>query len=75
MENLRILEEVLRRSKNDPWRRECLAGVQKYEEAFRAIRSKLTEEEQEALDLYIGACEAWYESHMFVAFQLGREGF
>lgn len=75
MENLRILEEVLRRSKNDPWCRECLAGVQKYEEAFRAIRSKLTEEEQEALDLYIGACEAWCESHMFVAFQLGREGF
>lgn len=42
MENLRILEEVLRRSKNDPWCREYLAGVQKYEEAFRAIRSKLT---------------------------------
>ena len=75
MENLRILEEVLRRSKNDPWCRECLAGVQKYEEAFRTIRSKLAEEEQEALDLYIGACEARCESQMFVAFQLGREGF
>ena len=75
MENLRILEEVLRRSKNDPWCRECLARVQKYEEAFRAIRSSLPEAEQEQLDRYIGACEAWCESHMFVAFQLGREGF
>ena len=75
MENLRILEEVLRRSKHDPWCRECLAEIQKHEETFLAIRSGLTEEEREQLDLYIGACEAWCESHMFVAFQLGREGF
>ena len=34
--------------------------------------SPLTEAEQEQLDLYIGACEAWCESHMFVAFSLGR---
>ena len=75
MENLRIREAVFQRSKTDPWCRECLAAVQKYEEAFHTIRSRLPEEEREQLDLYIGACEAWCESHMFVAFELGREGF
>ena len=73
MENLKILEEVMRRSKDDPWCRECGQYIQQYEEAFHAIRSKLTEEEQEQLDLYIGACEARCDSHIFVAFQLGRE--
>lgn len=74
MENQRILEEVLRRSKDDPWCRECLEQIEAYENAFHTIRSRLTEEEQEQLDLYIGACEAWCESHMFVAYHLGREG-
>ena len=73
MENLAILEEVLHRSKEDPWCRECLEQIQQYGDAFHAIRSKLTAEEQEQLDLYIGACEAWCESHMFVAYHLGRE--
>ena len=73
MENQKILEEVLLRSKEDPWCRECLQRIQKYEEAFLAIRDKLSESEQEQLDLYIGACEAWCESHIFVAYQLGRE--
>lgn len=73
MEHLKMIEEVLRRSKDDPWCRECLADIQKHEEAFLAIRDRLTEAEQEQLDLYIGACEAWCESHMFVAFELGRE--
>ena len=73
MENLAILEEVLHRSKEDSWCQESLEQIQQYEDAFHAIRSKLTEEEQEQLDLYIGACEAWCESHMFVAYHLGRE--
>ena len=73
MENLRIQEEVFRRSKTDPWCRECLQQIAQYSDAFHAIRGKLTEEEQEQLDLYIGACEDWCESHMFVAFELGRE--
>ncbi len=72
MENQNILPEVFRRSKEDPRCRECLEQIQKYEDSFHAIRSKLTEAEQEQLDLYIGACEAWCESHMFVAFSLGR---
>ena len=61
MENLAILEEVLRRSKEDPWCRECLEQIQKYEDSFHAIRNKLTEAEQEQLDLYIGACKAMTE--------------
>ena len=73
MEDQELMQEVLRRAKTDPWCRECIADIQKYEEAFLAIRNKLTEEEQEQLDLYIGACEAWCESHMFVAYHLGRE--
>ena len=73
MENQKILEEVLLRSKEDPWCRECLQRIQKYEEAFLAIRDKLSESEREHLDLYIGACEAWCDSHIFVAFQLGIE--
>lgn len=73
MENQRILEDVFRRSKDDPWCREYLAEIEEYTDAFHAIRSRLTEEEQEQLDLYIGACEAWCESHMFVAYRLGRE--
>ena len=73
MDSQMILEEVLRRSKEDPWCRECLRQVQKHEEAFLAIRDKLTEEEQEQLDLYIGACEAFCDSHIFVAFALGQE--
>ena len=73
MENQKTLEEVLFRSKEDPWCRECLQRVQKHEEAFLAIRGKLSEAEQEQLDLYIGACETWCESHIFVAYQLGRE--
>ena len=75
MENQKILQEVLLRSKEDPWCRECLQRIQKYEETFLAIRDKLSEAEQEQLDLYIGACEAWCESHIFVAFELGQEGF
>ena len=73
MENQDILLEVLRRSKEDPWCRECLEQIQQYEDTFHAIRSKLTEEEQEQLDLYIGACEAFCDAHIFVAHQLGRE--
>ena len=73
MENLELLQKVRERSKADPWCRECLQHIQRYEEAFLAIRSRLTEEEQEQLDLYIGACEAWCESHIFVAYQLGNE--
>ena len=73
MENQRILEDVFRRSKDAPWCRECLAEIEEYTDAFHAIRGRLTEEEQEQLDLYIGACEAWCESHMFVAYRLGRE--
>ena len=73
MKYLRIIEEVLRRSKDDPWCRECLEDIQKHEEDFVAIRDKLSEAEQEQLDLYIGACEAWCESHMFVAYELGQE--
>ena len=73
MKNEEILQEVLFRSKEDPWCKECLQQVQKYEEAFLAIRGKLSEAEQEQLDLYIGACEAWCDSHIFVAFQLGIE--
>ena len=75
MENLRILEEVMRRSRDDPWCRECLAAIEEYEEAFHAIRDRLSAEEQEQLDLYIGACEAWCESHIFVAFELGRDSY
>ena len=73
MENQKILEEVLLRSKEDPWCRKCLQRIQKYEEAFLAIRDKLSEAEQDQLDLYIGACEAWCDSHIFVAYQFGRE--
>ena len=69
----KIRKEVMRRSQNDPWCRECLADIQKYEEAFLAIREKLSESEREQLDLYIGSCEAWCESRMFVAFELGQE--
>ena len=73
MENQALLKAVLHRSKEDPWCRECLQQIQKYEEAYHKIRGKLTEEEQEQLDLYIGACEAWCESHLFVAYELGQE--
>ena len=68
-----ILQEVMHRSKNDAWCSECLQDVYRWEDAFLAIRGKLTEEEQEQLDLYIGACEAWCDAHIFVAYQLGRE--
>ena len=73
MDNLRILDEVLRRAKEDPWCRECLAEIAAYEEAFHAIRSGLTRQEQEQLDLYIGACEAWCQAHIFAAYSLGLE--
>ena len=73
MEDQEIIQEVFLRAKEDLWCRECLEQVRKYEEPFLAIRSKLTEEEQEQLDLYIGACEAWCDSHIFVAFSLGKD--
>ena len=73
MEDQEIIQEVFLRAKEDLWCRECLEQVRKYEETFLAIRSKLTEEEQEQLDLYIGACEAWCDSHIFVAFSLGKD--
>ena len=43
------------------------------EEAFHNIRGALPEEQQEQLDLYIGACEAWRQAQLFVAYALGRE--
>lgn len=73
MTNQEILQEVMHRSRNDAWCTECLADVQRREGAFLAIRSRLSPEEQEQLDLYIGACEAWCDAHIFVAFALGRE--
>lgn len=68
-----ILQEVMRRSRYNAWCAECLSYIQRHEDSFLAIRSKLTEEEQEQLDLYIGACEAWCHAHIFIAYQLGRE--
>ena len=73
MEDQELILEVLHRSKNNTWCQECLENVQRYEEAYHCILNKLTEEEQEQLDLYIGACEALCESHMFIAFELGQE--
>ena len=68
-----ILQEVMERSKNDPWCAECLREVQRYEGNYLDIRSRLSPEEQEQLDLYIGACEAFCDAHIFVAHQLGME--
>ena len=73
MENQEILQEVMCRSKADPWCQECLSHINRHEEAFFSIRDKLTDTEQEQLDLYIGACEAFCDSHIFVAYQLGVE--
>lgn len=73
MENQEILQEVMRRAKNDPWCMECLQDVQRHEGNYLTIRGKLSPEEQEQLDLYIGACEAFCDAHIFVAHQLGRE--
>lgn len=69
----KILEEVMRRAKKDTWCTECLKDVQQRESKFLAVRSRLPTEEQEQLDLYIGACEAFCDSHIFVAYQLGKE--
>ncbi len=44
-------------SKQDEWYMELLEQCKSMEPEFRQIKDKLTEEEQEQLDLYISTCE------------------
>lgn len=43
------------------------------EPAFTAIRGKLTEEEQDQLILYMGACDAEREAYIYIAYEMGRD--
>lgn len=52
--------------------RECLAEVERRTPEFPRIRDRLTEEDQEALDLYIAACEEHQYSFVYPAYELGK---
>ena len=45
------------RAKNDPWYQECLRVCREREPELVKLRTSLTPQEQEILDLYIAACE------------------
>lgn len=73
MKHSNLLTMVFQRAKSDEWCRQCREVVDKHENNYLAFLNTLPEEQQEMLELYIGACEAWCDSHIFVAYQLGRE--
>ena len=66
------IKEMQALAKADPWYQECLAEVERREPEFQRIREKLTDEEQEALDLYIAACEELQYSCIYPAYELGK---
>ena len=68
-----IQDRVARAAKTDGWVQECKARMEELEPAYQAIRGMLTPEQQELLDDYIAACEELEYSHIYVAYQLGRE--
>ena len=73
MQKQDILRIVMERGKTDPWCQACRQDLDRREEGFLALRQQLTNKQQEQLDLYIAACEAYCDAHIFVAWELGRE--
>lgn len=66
------IQELPSLAKADPYCQECLAEVERRTPEFQRIRDKLTEEEQEVLDLYIAACEEHQYSFIYPAYELGK---
>lgn len=66
-------EELLRREKEDPWRRECLARVIERTAAYEQAIQALTREQRQAVEDYIAACEELEHASVFLAYGLGVE--
>lgn len=64
-------DEVLARTKDDPWHKECLAEVARWESRFLEIRESLSPADREALDYYIAACEQLRSSFIYPAYEAG----
>jgi hypothetical protein len=67
-----LLQSLYSAAKKDPWYNECLRICQERESAFLGIRSQLTEQAQETLDLYIAACEDLQFSLVILAYSINR---
>ena len=68
-------DELIAAARMDEWCRECEREGRRREPEFLAIREKLPEEEQEALDMYIAACEEQNHALIYPAYRLGwRDG-
>ena len=69
--NNRWEDKVIAQTKIDPTYKECLAEVEALTPAFMRIRDALSEEEQDALDLYIAACEELQYCFVRPAYEVG----
>jgi hypothetical protein len=66
------LDFLYNRAQTDPWYCECLRVCHEREAVFLEIREKLTPTEQDALDLYIDACEELQFSLVQLAYFMDR---
>lgn len=68
------MEELEKRlyalARHDLWHKQCLSEVENREADFERIRSALSETDQEALDLYISACEELEHSLTLIALRM-----
>lgn len=65
-------DEMFALARNDPWYIRCATEQTRLEPACLRIRESLTQDQQEALDDYISACEEVMFSLVYSAYVLGR---
>lgn len=64
--------EMLALARIDPWHAACAEALRRAEPLFLAIQASLPEDQQEALDQYISACEELQYSLIFSAYEVGK---
>lgn len=64
--------EMLEIARSDPWRTKLAEELRRAEPRFLAVYSNLPDDQQEALDAYISACEELQYSLIFSAYEVGK---
>ena len=68
-----FIDELNRRSLENPWCLECATDVSSRFSAYEDAVKDLSPDQKDAIECYIGACEELEFSLVYVAYQLGRE--
>lgn len=65
------VRQVFEQAKGDLFCQECSHNVARLEPEYLKIRQKMTQEEQDILEMYIAACEERSFSLIYPAYKLG----